>query len=173
MIRLVTQFDDVETRASAATPTCGGCCCCCCCCIATVISTSAFTAMNLRAHTRALEKQTGGSPSPWPEIFGALGLLLAAGLALAAGRLGGVTAVGVGVGAWILILLGLYTWVGSETPWVPAVSIGLIGACAFAGEVALGAVLILSGAAIAYLLLAVLVVIGVIVLTHRKLLGET
>ena len=37
MIRLVTQFDDAETRAAVATPTCGGCCCCCCC-VATIVT---------------------------------------------------------------------------------------------------------------------------------------
>lgn len=51
MIRLVTQFDELETHASLATPTCG-CCCCCCCCLASAISSSTLPAFHVSAIQR-------------------------------------------------------------------------------------------------------------------------
>ena len=45
MVRLVTQFDNADSRPSLATPTCAGCCCsCCCCCAVTAISVAAISA---------------------------------------------------------------------------------------------------------------------------------
>jgi hypothetical protein len=174
MIRLVTQFDNAETRASAATPTCGGCCCCCCCCIATVITTSAYTAMNLRAHARVLEDRTATSPSPWPEILGALALVLAVAVGAVAGATPlGIAGIVIGAGAWFLILFGLFSWVGADRPWRPSLGIVVISSVAFVGEFLLGATLILSdGGAVVYLLGAIVVTIFAIVLAHRILLGN-
>ena len=37
MLKLVTQFDNKESKISLATPTCGCACCCCCCCLVSTI----------------------------------------------------------------------------------------------------------------------------------------
>jgi hypothetical protein len=170
VIKLVTQFDDAESRASAATPTCG-CCCCCCCCIATVISTSAFTAMNLRAHARRLEKATGTSPSPGPEILGALAfpfaLVLAAVFTQAASE---TTALFLTVASWSLILLALYSWVQAKRPWLPAICTVLVGGVLLVGELLVALSLIDSFGA--YLFLAVLVSVIAIVAEYALLLGR-
>jgi hypothetical protein len=175
MIRLVTQFDNAETRASAATPTCGGCCCCCCCCIASVVGSSAYTAMNLRAHARVLQDRTGASPSPWPEILGALALVLAVAVGAATGATGlGLAGIVMGAGAWFLLLFGLFSWVGAERPWRPSVGIVVLSAVAFVGEFLLGATLILSGdgGAVVYLVGAIVVGIGAVVIAYQVLLGD-
>lgn len=47
MIKLVSQFDDENSKVSLATPTCGGCCsCCCCCCLISTLSTSLISRRN-------------------------------------------------------------------------------------------------------------------------------
>lgn len=66
MIRLVTQFDSVETHPSLATPTCGcGCCSsCCCCCLASAIGASSLSAIHVSAIQRDLppvERRGGAS----------------------------------------------------------------------------------------------------------------
>jgi hypothetical protein len=170
MIKLVTQFDDAESRASAATPTCGGCCCCCCC-IATVISTSAFTAMNLRAHARRLEEATGTSPSPGPEILGALAFPFALVLTAIFAQAGSDTGTFVLSGAaWFLILLALYSWVQAKRPWLPAIWTVLVGGALLVGELLVALSLIDSLGA--YLLLAVLVSVIAIVVEYALLLGR-
>jgi hypothetical protein len=134
VIRLVTQFDDPETRISVATPTCGACCCCCCCCIATAVSSSAYTAMNLRAYARVLDERTGKSPSPWPELLGALSFVIVVAVGLATAGVAGGAAIVVPALAWFLILLGLYSWVGSRSPWLPALWTVLITGVALVVE---------------------------------------
>lgn len=54
MIKLTSQFDEQNMRASVATPTCGPCCSCCCCCVISTIAVSAITA---RSVGRAVEKK--------------------------------------------------------------------------------------------------------------------
>lgn len=175
MIRLVTQFDDAETRASAATPTCGGCSssCCCCCCVATAISTSAFTAMNLRAHVRELDDEARRGPSPWAEILGALALALALLFGIGLWRLGigGWVALAVPA-AWFLILLGLYAWVRAADHVTPALATVVLSCLAALLEVVLGAGLVVSGRSgvVAYLVLAVVVALGVSMAMYRRLL---
>ena len=181
MIRLVTQFDSVETRAAAATPTCGGCCCsCCCCCLATAITSSAYTAMNLRVHARRLKDETGKSPSPWPEILGFFALPIAVGfwLLVGGGTLGlvgaAVTLVGAAVilSAWFLVLVALYRWVGSRRAWLPALATPLLAGVAAAFEFVLGLALLLDGsdgAAVAYLVVALVFSALAIVAFYRRL----
>lgn len=47
MLRLVSQFDTVQMRASVATPTCMACCSCCCCCIVTTLASSILTSRSM------------------------------------------------------------------------------------------------------------------------------
>jgi hypothetical protein len=175
MIRLVCQFDDPETRASVATPTCGGCCssCCCCCCVATAISTSAYTAMNLRRYALELEADTGRSPSPWPEIFGALALAQAIALGIALAYLGiGAWAAIVALVDWFVTLLALYSWVRAEA-WGYAAATIVLAPFAVLLEVLVGAGFVLGGAGgiVAYVLLACVVAAGLSYLWYRHLLG--
>jgi hypothetical protein len=170
VIKLVTQFDHADTRASAATPTCGGCCCCCCC-IASLISTSAFTAMHLRVHARRLKQTTGTSPSPRPEIAGALALpsaLVFTAIFAQSGSEGSTLVLG--TTAWFLILLGLYRWVQAKRPWVPALVTVAIGGALLFGELVVAlAVLADIGA---YLFLALVFSIIAIVFEYALLLGR-
>lgn len=46
MIKLVSQFDNENSKLSLATPTCGSCCCCCCCCLVTTIVTISISSRN-------------------------------------------------------------------------------------------------------------------------------
>ena len=46
MVKLVTQFDNADSKPSLATPTCAGCCCCCCCCVVSAISVAAISGRN-------------------------------------------------------------------------------------------------------------------------------
>ena len=46
MIKLVSQFDNENSRPSLATPTCAGCCCCCCCCLITTVAAASISARN-------------------------------------------------------------------------------------------------------------------------------
>jgi hypothetical protein len=175
VIRLVSQFDDAETRASAATPTCGGCCCCCCCCIATAVSSSAYTAMNLRAHARELKRETGRSRSPWPEIIGGLALPIAILLVIGLAQIGlGAGALFIPAVAWFLILLGLYLWVGTEDAWLPALGTVLLSGVAAVIEFVVGAGLVASGhsGVVAYLILAGVVALGATILVYKLLLGD-
>lgn len=170
MIRLVTQFDDAETRAAVATPTCGGCCCCCCC-IASIVSTSAFTSMHLRAHARTLKETTGRSPSPGPEILGLLALPLAgvAGGVLSSTLTGESSLIAVAV-VWYLLLVVLYTWVRAKHPWLPALLTVVVGSVLFGFElfVALGLIDDLGG----YLILAIVVTIGAVFVEYLLLLAR-
>jgi hypothetical protein len=174
MIRLVCQFDDPATRASIATPTCGGSCssCCCCCCVATAISSSAYTAMNLRRYAFELEADTGQSPSPWPEILGALALAqaIALGIALVYLGIGGWVAL-VAPADWFVTLLALYTWLRAEA-WRYAAATVILTALAALLEVLLGAGFLVrgTGGIVAYLLLACAAAAGVSYRWYRRLL---
>jgi hypothetical protein len=171
VIRLVTQFDDVETRASIATPTCGGCCCCCCCCVTTAVGVTAFTAMNLRKHARALEQTAGASPSPWAEVVGALALplaLIVAGGVAAAVHNGAASLLA--VPAWILILFGLYRWVRAPGPWVSALLTVVFASIAAVVEFFLGAALLFGAGFGIYAVLTIVASIAVVVIEHRALL---
>ena len=170
MIRLVTQFDDAETRAAVATPTCGGCCCCCCC-VATIVSTSAFTSMHLRAHARTLKETTGQSSSPGPEILGLLALPLAGVVGgVLSSTLTGESSLVAAALAWFLGLVVLYTWVGAKHPWLPALLTVVVGSVLFGLElfVALAA----FANAGAYLAVAVVVAIVAIFLEYQLLLAR-
>jgi len=172
MIRLVTQFDSAEAKVSAATPTCAGCSCsCCCCCVATAISTSAYTAMNLRMHARELKEETGKSLSPWPEILGggvlAFSIFLAVILLKAGLGAGGVV---IAVAVWGLSLVGLYAWVRTENPvgrgLLTILSTGFFAVL----ELFLGAGLVGNGDGAAYLIVAGLAAIAAIVVMYNHLL---
>ena len=55
VIKLVSQFDNENSRPSLATPTCAGCsCCCCCCCLVTTIAAASISA---RCFANFVEKQ--------------------------------------------------------------------------------------------------------------------
>jgi hypothetical protein len=175
MLRLVTQFDDPDTRPSAATPSCEGCCssCCCCCCIASTIVTTAYTAMNLRQTAQRTEQGTTRvryiTGCGWATV-----LLFVAGI-------GGVAALfSHGEPAthsltllmllWPAGLVGLYYAAGERAPWIKGCAAWIIGMFLFWLELALGARAVSSGHGGLYLLVALLVAVaGVLIaygLTH-------
>lgn len=127
MIRLVTQFDDVEAHASLATPTCGGCCCCCCCCVASLISSSTLPAFHVSA-VRARQV-------PEERKHFTTGLALSA-LAITLG----VSVVTVGYGlvvapaVWAVLLWIAYRRAGSEHPVGWAVLVAFLGSLAIVVE---------------------------------------
>jgi hypothetical protein len=170
VIRLVTQFDDAEKRAAVATPTCGGCCCCCCC-IASIVSTSAFTSMHLRARARILKEATGRSPSPGPEILGLLALPAAGGAGgVFASTLSGTSLFVAFAVVWFLMLLLLYRWVGVKNPWLPAFGTVVIGSVVFGIELVVAVVLLNNLGA--YLFLAVVAAIVAILVEYQLLLAR-
>lgn len=170
MIRLVTQFDDAETRAAVATPTCGGCCCCCCC-VATIVSTSAFTSMHLRAHARTLKETTGHSSSPGPEILGLLALPLAGGAGtVLASTLDGASLFIAFALVWFLLLFALYRWVGAKLPWLPALGTVVVGSVLFGIELFVAVALLENLGA--YLFLAVVAAIVAILVEYQLLLAR-
>ena len=57
MIKLVSQFDNENSKLSLATPTCGACCCCCCCCIITTIVTASISGRNFGRYLAKLDKE--------------------------------------------------------------------------------------------------------------------
>jgi hypothetical protein len=129
--------------------------------------------MNLRKHARALEQTPEGSPSPWPEVIGALALPLA--LVLAGGvaaALRNGTASLLAVPAWVLILFGLYRWVRAPGPWVSALLTVVFASIAAVVEFFIGAFLLLGAGFGVYALLAVAASVAVVVVEHRALLAK-
>lgn len=185
MLKLVTQFDDMDKRVSVSTPSCCGCCsCCCCCCVATVITSSAFTAMNLRATGET--NNVPASKTSTVSILGALYIPIA-GLLLwlvstgvlqyfndAYGPFNAWTVFALGMLLWLAILGWLYAMVSHKSPFVIALKTAIITALFFAIEFAAGAALILATGgvgAIPYLILAIVVPVALI-RRFRKSINE-
>ena len=57
MIKLVSQFDNENSKLSLATPTCGACCCCCCCCIITTLVTASISQRNFGQYLAKLDEE--------------------------------------------------------------------------------------------------------------------
>lgn len=110
---------------------------------------------------------TGKSPSPAPELIGALALPVALVIGLVSFDRVGVVSVAV---IWFLILFGLYRWVDAESPWLPALGTVLIGGVLLFGEL-LVALVVLKDVG-AYLLLAFVVATVAIVVEYRLLLAR-
>ena len=135
MIRLVTQFDDVETHASLATPTCGGCSCCCCCCVASLISSSTLPAL----HVSALRQR---QPEPERRHF-TTGLAL---FALALTLVVSVVTVGYGFvvapAVWAFLLWIAYRRAGAEHPIAWGILVAFLGSLAIVVEFFLALVML-------------------------------
>lgn len=128
MIRLVTQFDSVETHPSLATPTCcGGCCCSCCSCLASAIGASSLSAL----HVRALQRDQ----KPWEKRAGASALaFFSLPIAVALAVVAGGTAFVIAPLVWGLLLWIAYRRAGSEHAVAWSAAVALLGSLAIVGE---------------------------------------
>lgn len=148
--RLVTQFDEQRSRATAATPTCGGCCCCCCCCcVASVLTSTAVTVLNVsdaavernvRQPMRAMYLLAGFAVLPTAAVVGiGVGDAVSGRGALAAG-------VAVGIVIWSGLLASIYGWLGlgvGRSARVIAITV-ISGPVLFVGELVGGVWLLLG-----------------------------
>jgi hypothetical protein len=171
MLRLVTQFDDPDTRPSAATPSCDGCssCCCCCCCIASTIVTTAYTAMNLRQTALRTEQDAARvryvTGCGWASV-----LLFLAGIggvvALFAHGEPATHSLALLMLLWPAALVGLYYAAGERAPWIKGCAAWIIGMFLFWLELALGARAVSSGHGGLYLIVAVLVAVAGLLIAY-------
>lgn len=160
VVRLVTQFDDVETHGSLATPTCcGGCCCCCCCCLATIIGTSSLTAMHVHRLQKASHDPT---IKLWPTLLAVFSLPIALGLAALTQDVGALILAPI---VWAALLAWAFWGAGSRIPIRSAIGVAVLGSVVLVVEFFIA--LAMLEAIGAYLFLSVVVGVGVAVAGYR------
>jgi len=128
VIRLVTQFDSVETHPSLATPTCGGCCSsCCCCCLASAIGASSLAAIHVSSLQREVPPEDRKRGGPLLAFF-------ALPIAIALGAITAGWGLFVAPVVWGLVLWLAYRRAGAEHPVAFAIMIAALGSVAVVVE---------------------------------------
>ncbi len=141
MKRLVTQFDDKRLRATVATPTC----CCCCCCVATVLTSTALSTLNVHElagkvdmpeSTRWLLRVVALTALPLAVVASIAAAWLAS---LASDELAWLAGVVAFFGAWAAILAAAYKPLRTRSRGAVVAFTVIVGTVMFCGEFILGA----------------------------------
>ena len=144
MKRLVTQFDDKRLRATVATPTC----CCCCCCVASVLTSTALSALNVHELAAKVDMPESRRWLLRVVALTALPLAVAASVAaawlmsLASDELAWLAGVAAFFGAWTAILAAAYKPLRPRSRGAIVAFTVIVSTLIFCGEFILGAAMI-------------------------------
>ena len=147
MKRLVTQFDDKRLRATVATPTC----CCCCCCVASVLTSTALSALNVHELAGKVDMPESRRWLLRVVALTALPLAVVASIAaawltsLVSDDLAWLAGVVAFFGAWTGILVAAYKPLRPRSPGAIVAFTVIASTLMFCGELILGAAMVGDG----------------------------